>query len=120
MVLAEIPSQPLELSKDHLERLGLLNEQGFELTRFPFFDAHIGAKKCGCAALLQPLPGGRWQVAASPTYVVEGHLSALVERGGEEWFVWKSHQVRATPERLEALRRFEQELQALLEPPPKV
>jgi len=117
---AEIPPQPLELSQTHLERLRLLSEQGFELTRFAFFDAHIGVKKYSCAALLQPLPAGRWQVAASPTYVVEDHLSALVGRGGEEWFVWKAHQVRATPERLEALRRFEQELQALLELPPKI
>ncbi|HKZ53059.1 MAG TPA: hypothetical protein VJ085_07250 [Candidatus Acidoferrales bacterium] len=120
MVPAEIPPQPLELSETHLERLRLLSQQGFELTRFPFFDAHIGVKKYGCAALLQPLPQGRWQIAASPTYVVEGHLSALVERGGEAWFVWKSYQVRATPERLEALRRFEQELRALLEPPAKI
>ena len=120
MVPAEIPPQPLELSETHQERLRLLSQQGFELTHFPFFDAHIGVKKYGCAALLQPLPQGRWQIAASPTYVVEGHLSALVERGGEEWFVWKSHQVRASAELCATLRRFGEELRALLEPPPVV
>jgi len=97
--------------------LRLLAAAGFELVRFQYFEGHIGLRKHGCAALLTPLAGGALKLAAEPAYLVEGHLGALVERGGEQWFVWKSHQVPATPARLAALDEFAAELRALLEPP---
>ena len=111
---------PLELSPAHLESLRRLAAEGFELVRFQYFESHVGLRKHGCAALLAPQPGGVWRLAVAPTVIVEGHLSARVERGGEEWFVWKSHQVRASAELRETLRRFEEELRALLERPPVV
>lgn len=114
------PPQPLELSPAHLERLQVLVQSGFELVRFPFFEGHIGVRKYGCATLLKPQSGGGLSLAVAPSVLVEGNLSALVERGGERWFVWKSHQVPATEDRLAALERFEQELRALLEPPATV
>jgi hypothetical protein len=94
--------------------------EGFEVVQFLYFESHVGVRKHGCAALLAPQPNGSFQLAAAPTVLVEGHLSARVERGGEEWFVWKAHQVRATHELRNALRRFEEELRALLEVPPVV
>lgn len=121
MVPAPVPpQQPLELSPAHLERLQALTTAGFELVRFPFFEAHLGVRKYGCAALLKPQPGGELTLAVAPSYLVEGNLSALVERGGEQRFIWKAHQVAATPERLALLRRFEEELRALLATPPMV
>ena len=41
-------------------------------------------------------------------------LGVLVERNGEQVFQAKSETVKATPERLEALRRFRQDLDRLL------
>jgi hypothetical protein len=120
MVPAPFPSQPLALTEAHLEQLRRLQAEGFELARFPFFEAQIGVKKFGCAALLEPLPEGSWKIAAPPAYVVEGNLSATVEQGGEQWFVWKSHRLRASGERLATLRGFEQALRALLALPPPV
>lgn len=118
MVPAPVPPQPpLELSPAHLERLQLLRREGFELVRFQYFEGHIGVRKYGCGALLKPLAGGELRLAVPPAYLVEGNLSALVERGGEQSFVWKSHEVRASEERLGALRQFAEELRALLEPP---
>lgn len=113
-------SLPAELSQAHLQNLQALVSRGFELVHFPLFAACIGVKKYGCAALLQPKAGGQLRLAAPPSYLIEGNISALVQRGGERWFVWKSRQVEATAERLEALRQFEDELRRLLEQPPIV
>jgi hypothetical protein len=117
MVPAETPQQPLELTPAHLERLRHLLAAGFEPAELPFFSGCVAVKKYGCAALLRPQPEGKFELAAPASWLLAGQLSAKVERGGEEWFVWKAHQVRATPERLEALRQFEMELRGLLESP---
>ncbi len=107
--------QPPELTATHLRLLQRLLAEGFEPAQFPFFLGQVGVKKCGCAALLRPLPDGRFELAATPSFLVEGNLSAKVEQGGEAQFVWKQHRLQATPERLEALRRFEVELRHVLE-----
>lgn len=113
-------SPPLELSPEHLETLRRLVAEGFEVVRFQFFESQVGLRKYSCAALLIPQHGGGWRLAAAPTVLIEGHLSARLERGGEEWFVWKAHEVHANPELRETLRRFEEELRVLLELPPAV
>lgn len=117
MVPIQVPPQPVELTPAHLERLHRLVAEGFEPVQFPYFAGYVGVRKHGCAALLRPLPGGELRIVTPPSYVVEGNLSALVERGGEQWFVWKSHQVRATEERLRVLKQFEEELRRLLATP---
>ena len=81
------------------------------MVNFPLFPNTVGVRKYDCAALLQPVAHGYWRIAAQPGLLLEGNISVVVERGGGKWFVWKSHQVRATEERLGALRRFEEELQ---------
>jgi len=116
------PSQSplLELSPEHLETLRRLVTEGFEVVRFQYFESQVGLRKYGCVALLAPQPGGSFRLAAAPTVLIEGHLTARVERGGEEWFVWKAHEVHANPELRETLRRFEEELRVLLGLPPAV
>lgn len=107
----------MELTPAHLQRLNDLVSAGFAIVNLPLFPNTVGVRKYDCAALLQPVANGTWRVAAQPGLLIEGNISVLVERGGEQWFVWKSHQVRATAERLGALRRFEEELRRRLEPP---
>lgn len=108
----------MELTPAHLQRLNDLVSAGFAMVSFPLFPNTVGVRKYDCAALLQPVAGGTWRVAAQPGLLIEGNISVLVERGGEQWFVWKSHQLRATEERLDVLRRFEEELRRRLEPKP--
>lgn len=105
----------MEFSEAHFRRLQALRAEGFAPLSFPLFPAHIGVQKYGCAALLKPAEGGRLELAAPAGYLIEGNISVLVERGGEQWFVWKSRRVRATPERLVELRRFREELERELE-----
>jgi len=111
MPASDAPQQPLELTPAHLERLRRLLARGFEPAQLPYFSGCVGLRKNECVALLRPLPEGRFEPAAPPTWLVEGNLSARMEQGGEEWFVWKSRRVRATGERLAALRRFREELE---------
>ena len=47
-------------------------------------------------------------------------ISVLVEKSGEQWFVWKEHKVRATPDLLESVKRLGAELKGLLEAPSAV
>ncbi|MDA2913021.1 hypothetical protein MYX77_03515 [Acidobacteriia bacterium AH_259_A11_L15] len=107
----------MELTEAHIARLRALLAQGFAPISFPLFPACLGVGKYGCAALLRPVGADRLEKAAPPSLLIEGNLSVLVERGGGKWFVWKSHQVVATAERLGALRRFEEELERWLAPP---
>ena len=111
---------PAELTEAHLAQLRALQSRAFELVPFPLFPGYVGVKKCGCAALLEPLPEGRLRLYAPPAYLLDGNLAVRVEQGGEEWFVWKSQRVRATEERRAALRRFEEELRVLLASRPAV
>lgn len=110
----------MELTEAHVRRLQTLLAGGFAPISFPLFPNHVGIEKYGCAGLLEPLADGRFRLAAQPGRVVEGNIAVLVERGGEQWFVWKSQEVRATPARLADLRRFEAELKEALERPPEV
>ncbi|MGH9863049.1 MAG: hypothetical protein ACRD35_06460 [Candidatus Acidiferrales bacterium] len=114
------PPERVRLGGAHLDRVLRLVAARFEFVRFRFLEAFVGVKKYGCAALLAPVPEGTFTLAAPPAYLIEGNMSALVERGGAKWFVWKSNQVPATEPLLEDLRRFETELRGYLEAPSRV
>ena len=111
---------PAPLTETHLPRLQALSAAGFELVNLPRFPGYVGAKKYDCAVLLEPLDDGGLRQFTAVGYVIEGNISVLVEKGGEQWFVWKAQQVRATPELLATVQQFEADLQALLASPPAV
>jgi len=111
---------PVPITQAHLPRLQALVAAGFELVSLPRFPGFVGAKKYGCAALLEPLEGGGLRQFSAAGYLIEGNIGVLVEKGGEPWFVWKEHTVRATPDLLDSLKRLEEELKPLLESPPSV
>jgi len=52
---------------------------------------------------------------AAPTYIVDGNLSVKLTRGQGQVFVWKKKEIEATPERLNELATFRQELTSILE-----
>ena len=111
---------PVLLTDAHLPLLQALNAGGFELVALPRFPGYVAAKKYDCAVLLEPLEDGGLRPFTAVGYLIEGNISVLVEKGGEAWFVWKAQQVRATPDLLAAVRQFEADLGAALEPAPSV
>ncbi len=106
---------PAPLTDAHLPLLQALAAAGFELVALPRFPGYVGAKKYDCAVLLEPLDDGSLRQFTAVGYLIEGNISVLVQKGGEQWFVWKAQQVRATPTLLAAVEQFESELSPLLE-----
>jgi hypothetical protein len=98
---------------DPAEQLQRLYLAGFELQTFERYPTAIGVIRDGCIALLQATPAGL-QLIGSPGWRMGEVLGVLVEKDGRQVFQAKSEVVEATPERLEALRRFREDLEQLL------
>jgi hypothetical protein len=90
-----------------LQRLYLA---GFEIETFDRFPKCVGVVRDGCIALLVPSPDGL-QVLGTPGWRMGEAMGLLVEKSGQQVFQAKTEIVEATPERLEALRRFRSDLQ---------
>jgi hypothetical protein len=93
-----------------LQRLYLA---GFELQTFDRYANSVGVIRDGCIALLRATPAGL-EMTGTPGWRMGEVLGVLVERDGKQVFQAKSEVVEATPERLEALRRFREDLEQLL------
>lgn len=96
-----------------LERLAA---RGFAPLPPTLYANALGVRKGQCAALLEPLPGGRFRLLGEASWLVEGNLTVRVFRDGRWWFVWKKQKLEATPERLMELSTFAEELKLLTEP----
>ncbi len=103
-----------ELTPAHIEALQRLLARGFAPVALPLYAGAIPIRRGSVAALLEPEEGGGLRLVAPASYLLEGNLSVLIHRDGREWFVWKSRQVEATPERLEEVRQFSADLSAML------
>jgi hypothetical protein len=86
---------------------------GFELQTFDRFPKCIGVVRDGCIALLVPGMDGL-QVLGTPGWRMGEAIGVLVEKDGRQVFQNKSELVEATPERLEVLQNFKQDLKMLL------
>ena len=98
---------------DSAEQLQRLYVAGFELQTFERYGNSVGVLRDGCIALLRATPGGLEMIGA-PGWRMGEVMGVLIEKDGRQVFQAKSEIVEATPERLEALRRFEEELEQLL------
>ena len=98
---------------DPAEQLQRIYLAGFELQTFDRFPKAIGVVRDNCIALLEATPAGLTMVG-TPGWRMGEVMGVLVEEGGRQVFRAKSDTLEATPERLEALRRFRVELQELL------
>ena len=98
---------------DPSEQLQRLYVEGFELQTFERYPNSVGVLRDGCIALLRATPAGL-EIIGTPGWRMGEVLGVLVEREGRQVFQAKSEAVEATPERLEALRRFAAELRELL------
>ncbi len=98
---------------DPSEQLQRIYLAGFELQIFDRYPSAVGVIRDGCIALLRSTPIGL-QLIGAPGWRMGEVLGVLVEKDGKQVFQAKSEVVEATPERLEALRRFREDLEQLL------
>ncbi|HYK48230.1 MAG TPA: hypothetical protein VEU94_00785 [Terriglobales bacterium] len=98
---------------DPAEQLQRLYLAGFELQTFDRFPKCVGVVRDNCIALLVPSADGM-QMLGTPGWRMGEAIGVLVEAGGRQIFQAKQEIVEATPERLETLRSFRADLQALL------
>ena len=106
-----------ELTPAHIAALERLLTRGFTPKALPLYAGAIAISRGSVAALLEPEEGGALRLIAPASYLLEGNFTVRVRRDGREWFVWKSRQVEATPERLEEVAQFSADLSVLLAPP---
>jgi hypothetical protein len=97
-------------SSEQLQRLYLA---GFELQTFERFPTSIGVLRDGCIALVRATPQGL-EMVGTPGWRMGEVLGVLVEHDGHQVFQAKSETIEATPERLEALGHFREDLTRVL------
>ncbi len=98
---------------DAAEQLQHIYLAGFELETFERFPKAVGVVRDQCIALLEATPAGL-KMIGTPGWRMGEVMGVLVEQGGRQVFQAKTDIVEATPERLETLRRFREELENLL------
>ena len=97
------------------EQLQRLYSSGFDLQTFDRYPNSMGVLRDGCIALLRATPAGL-EIIGIPGWRMGEVLGVLVQRDGRQLFQAKSETVEATAERLEALKRFREDLEQLLNP----
>jgi hypothetical protein len=100
---------------DSAEQLQQLYLAGFELQTFERYAKCVGVVRGNCVALLVPGVDGL-QILGTPGWRMGEVMGVLTELEGRKVFQAKSEVVEATPERVEALRKFGEDLSALLHP----
>src|SRR5262245_35559236 len=109
----------LELSPQQMKVLEKAFAAGFQPVAIPPYESALCVRRGECAAVLTAVPNGGLRLLAPPTVLVEGNLSVKLKRGKGEVFVWKKGEVPATPERMEELARFREELTTILTETPR-
>ena len=98
---------------DPAEQLQRIYLAGFELQTFDRFPKCIGVVRDGCIALLVPGVDGLQMLGTAGWRMGEA-IGVLVEKDGRQVFQYKQEIVEASPDRLEALNRFKEDLKSLL------
>ena len=98
---------------DPAEQLQRLYMAGFELQTFDRYPKCVGVIRDSCVALLVPGVDGL-QMLGTPGWRIGEVMGVLTEREGRQVFQAKSEIVEATPERLEMLRRFREDIEAIV------
>ncbi len=100
---------------DPAEQLQKIYLAGFELQTFDRFPKCVGVVRDDCIALLVPSIGGLQMLGTAGWRLGEA-IGVLTQKEGRPVFQAKQEIVDATPERLKTLRRFQDDLQAILKP----
>jgi hypothetical protein len=102
---------------DSAEQLQQLYLAGFELQTFERYAKCVGVVRDSCVALLVPGVDGL-QMLGTPGWRMGEVMGVLTELDGRKVFQAKSEVVEATAERVEALKKFGEDLSAFLHPRP--
>ena len=98
---------------DSSQQLARLYQAGFDVQTLERFPRSVAVLRDNCIALLEATPDGL-KLLTTPGWRMGESIGVLVEQSGRKVFQHKSETVEATPERLEMLRRFREELEKLL------
>ncbi len=93
-----------------LQRLYLA---GFNMEVFERYPRHVGVVRDCCIALLEVTDSGL-RMVGTPGWRMGELMGVLTEQEGRQVFQAKDEVLDATPERLDTLRRFREELDELL------
>ena len=104
------------MAPDLAHQLQQIYLAGFELQTFERFPKCVGVVRDGCIAMLVPGTDG-FQILGTPGWRMGEAIGVLVERNGRQVFQNKQEIVEATPERLNLLVRFKDDLGSLLVTP---
>ena len=98
---------------DPAEQLQRIYIAGFDVETFDRFPKCVGVVRDNCIAMLVPSVGGL-QILGTPGWRMGEAIGVLTRKSGQPVFQAKDEVVEATPERLETLRRFREDLAELL------
>ena len=104
----------VEFSPQQVQVVERLFAAGFRPIAISPYESALCVRRGECAAILSPVPNGGLKLLASPSYLVDGNLSVRLKRGGGEVFVWKKTEMQVTPERLQELAVFLEDLSEIL------
>jgi hypothetical protein len=100
---------------DSADQLQRLYRAGFNLEVFERYPKHVGVVRDGCIAFFEATDAGL-KLVGTPGWRMGEVMGVLTEREGRQVFQSKTEVLDATPERLETLRRFREDLEQLLTP----
>ncbi|HLX84866.1 MAG TPA: hypothetical protein VKR59_13275 [Terriglobales bacterium] len=103
---------------DSAEQLQRLYLAGFELQTFERYPKCIGVVRGDCVALLVPGVDGV-QILGTPGWRMGEVMGVLTEKAGKKVFQAKDETQEATPERLEALQQFREQLTQVIKGEPE-
>ncbi len=98
---------------DPAEQLARLYAAGFDVQTFDRYPRAVGVLRYGVIALFEPTPEGLRMIGA-PGWRMGDLMGVLVEQNGRHVFQAKAETVEATGERIDALRRFREEVEGLI------
>jgi hypothetical protein len=88
---------------------------GFRPVAIPPYESALCFRRGDCAVVLSPEAEGGLRMLASPSYIIDGNLSVKLRRGQKDVFVWKKTELEVTPERLNELATFRDDLIRILQ-----
>jgi hypothetical protein len=100
---------------DPAEQLQRFYLEGFGIETFERYPNSVGVIREGIVALFTVTPQGLQMLGSAGLRMGEV-LGVLVEREGRQIFQFKAEVVEATPQQLDALRRFKEDVKRLLTP----
>ena len=104
-----------EFTPQQIKTFERLLTAGFRPVAIAPYENALCVQRGECGAVLARVQDGGLRLLAPPSYMIDGNLSVRLKRGNREVFVWKKNEIEATPERINELAKFRQELTEILE-----